>query len=200
MTLNLRPVKESDVKEYLMEHMHLPDYQAQIDAAFKALQEAQAGLKKADITVKVPAAGTTFTAGILQYKVTKSDAKNGTVTVSKLLKKKSKVTIPQTVKKDGYTFKVTAINKRVFQKNKTLKTVVIGKNIKSIGAKSFFGCAKLKAIRFMGTKAPKIGSRAFTGIKKSCKITVPKKMSNKNLKKLKKAMKSVGKKVIYKKK
>ena len=34
MTLNLRPVKESDVKEYLMEHMHLPDYQAQIDAAF----------------------------------------------------------------------------------------------------------------------------------------------------------------------
>ena len=174
--------------------------QAQIDAAFKALQEAQAGLKKADITVKVPAAGTTFTAGILQYKVTKSDAKNGTVTVSKLLKKKSKVTIPQTVKKDGYTFKVTAINKRVFQKNKTLKTVVIGKNIKSIGAKSFYGCAKLKAIRFMGTKAPKIGSRAFTGIKKNCKITVPKKMSNKNLKKLKKAMKSAGKKVIYKKK
>ena len=34
VTLNLRPVKESDVKEYLMEHMHLPDYQAQIDAAF----------------------------------------------------------------------------------------------------------------------------------------------------------------------
>ena len=32
VTLNLRPVKESDVKEYLMEHMHLPDYQAQIDA------------------------------------------------------------------------------------------------------------------------------------------------------------------------
>ena len=25
VTLNLRPVKESDVKEYLMEHMHLPD-------------------------------------------------------------------------------------------------------------------------------------------------------------------------------
>lgn len=34
VTLNLRSVKESDVKEYLMEHMHLPDYQAQIDAAF----------------------------------------------------------------------------------------------------------------------------------------------------------------------
>ena len=34
VTLNLRPVKENEVKEYLMEHMHLPDYQAQIDAAF----------------------------------------------------------------------------------------------------------------------------------------------------------------------
>ncbi len=32
--LSLRPVKENMVKEYLMETMHLPDYQASIDAAF----------------------------------------------------------------------------------------------------------------------------------------------------------------------
>lgn len=32
--LNLRPVQESQVKDYLMEKMHLPDYQAQMDAAF----------------------------------------------------------------------------------------------------------------------------------------------------------------------
>lgn len=32
--LNLRPVEESMVKDYLMEKMHLPDYQAQMDAAF----------------------------------------------------------------------------------------------------------------------------------------------------------------------
>lgn len=32
--LNLRPVQESMVKDYLMEKMHLPDYQAQMDAAF----------------------------------------------------------------------------------------------------------------------------------------------------------------------
>ena len=32
--LNLRPVQESKVKDYLMEKMHLPDYQAHMDAAF----------------------------------------------------------------------------------------------------------------------------------------------------------------------
>ena len=32
--LSLRPVKESMVKEYLMEKLHLPDYQAQMDASF----------------------------------------------------------------------------------------------------------------------------------------------------------------------
>ena len=57
-----------------------------------------------------------------------------------------------------------------------------------------------KAITFKGKKAPKIGSKAFSGIKKNCKITVPKKMSKKNFKTLKKRMKSAGKKVVYKKK
>ena len=180
--------------------------QAQIDEALNALQTAQAGLKKAeepikDTEIKVPAVGTVFQAGVLEYRITKSDAKNGTVAVSRLLKKqKSKITVPATVKKDGYTFKVTSINKQVFQKNKKLKSVVVGKNITSIGAKSFYGCTKLKMIRFLGTKAPKIGSRAFTGIRKNCKVTVPKKMSKKNLQKLKKSMKSAGKKVTYKKK
>lgn len=161
--------------------------------------------KKADSSItnpetKVPAVGTVFQSGILQYKITKSDAKNGTVEVNKLLKQKSKVTIPATVKKDGYVFKVTSVKKQVFQKNKKLKSVILGKNLTGIGAKSFFKCPKLKAITFKGMKAPKIGSRAFTGIKKNCKITVPKKMSKKNLKKLKKSMKSAGKNIRYRKK
>lgn len=170
----------------------------QAEKTYTELRQGNAEVKVPE--VKVPAAGTTFNVGVLQYKVTKSDAKNGTVAVSKLLKKKSKVIIPAAVKIDGYTFQVTSIHKQVFQNTKKLKNVVAGKNITSIGAKSFYGCTNLKAIRFMGTKAPKIGSRAFTGIRKNCKITVPKKMSKKNLTKLKKAMKSAGKKVIYKKK
>lgn len=47
VTLSLRPIQESMVKEYLMEQLHVPDYQAQVDAAFaqgnigKARQIAQ---------------------------------------------------------------------------------------------------------------------------------------------------------------
>ena len=168
--------------------------QAQIDAALKALQAAKAALQPEAPTSNI------IQAGVLQYKITKASGKNGTVTVDKLLKNKSKVTIPATVKKDGVVYKVTAINKQVFQKNKKLGSVVIGANVTSIGAKSFFGCKKLKSITFKGKKAPKIGSKAFSGIKKNCKITVPKKMSKKNFKTLKKRMKSAGKKVVYKKK
>lgn len=152
-------------------------------------------------TNTLPKKGAKFRSGILEYKVTKSSAKNGAVSVIRLLnKKKSKITIPATVKKNGYSFRVTAVNKQVFQKNRKITDVVIGKNVGSIGAKSFYGCQKLKSVRFMGVKAPKIGSKAFSGIRKNCKITVPKKMTKKNLSKLKKAMKRAGNKVSYKKK
>ena len=48
--------------------------------------------------------------------------------------------------------------------------------------------------------AVKIGSQAFKGIKATAKVNVPKKMTAKNFNKLKKAMKSAGKKIKYKKK
>ncbi len=142
-----------------------------------------------------------FNDGILQYKITKSNAKNGTAAVAGLLnKKRSKITIPATVKKDGYTFKVTEILKGVFQKNRKITQVQIGSNVKKIGAKSFYNCKKLNRITFKNKNAVKIGSKAFSGIKKKCKVTVPKKMTKKNFAKLKKGMKSAGKKIVYKKK
>ena len=140
---------------------------------------------------------------MLVYKVTKSDAKNGTVTVSKLLNKKvSKVTIPATVTIDGYTFKVTAISDKVFKKAASLKRVVIGANVKTIGKNSFSQCKKLAAITFKGTNAPKIGKNAFQSVKSKVKVTVPKKMKKAQLKKLQKAMKKAAPKVkiSYKKK
>lgn len=151
--------------------------------------------------VTAPKAGYKFKSGILEYKVTKSDGKNGTVSVTKLLnKKKGKIVIPETVTVNECTLQVTAIGKQVFQKNKKITSVVIGANVVKIEAKSFYKCSKLKSITFRGTKALKAGSKAFSGIKKNCKIMVPKKISKKNFKKLKMAMKSAGKKVKYVKK
>lgn len=152
-------------------------------------------------TPRIPEKGTAFASGVLKYTVTKSDAADGTVTVTELLnKKQTKIVIPETVQKDGVTFRVTAIKENVFRGNKKIKNVAIGANITKIGAKSFFGCKKLKSVVFMGLKAPKTGKQAFAGIKKNCKITVPKEISKKDFKKFKKAVKSAGAKVIFNKK
>ena len=151
----------------------------------------------------VPAKGSVHKSadGVLAFKVTKSDAKNGTVSVSKLLKKTAKkVIIPATVTIDGYTFKVTAVANNVFKNAKKLRSVVIGANVKSIGKNSFNKCPKLATITFKGIKAPKIGKNAFKAGKAKVTVKVPKKMKKTQLNKLKKALKKSGvKKAAYKK-
>ncbi len=151
----------------------------------------------------VPAVGTVIVTGGIQYKVTKSDAKNGTAAAVKLeSKKKSRIVIADTVKKDGFTFKVTEINQKAFQKNKKIKSLVIGGNVKKIGSAAFYKCAKLKKVTFKGKALPQIGKKAFKGIAVKCKVTVPKKTSAKQLKKWKKKMKAAGagSRTVYKKK
>lgn len=159
--------------------------------------------EKPDVPKKVPAKGSVHKSadGKLAFKVTKSDAKNGTVTVSKLLKKTVKtVTIPATVTIDGYTFKVTAVANNVFKNASRLKSVVIGANVKSIGKSSFYKCKKLATITFKGIKAPGVGKNAFKSGKSKVTVKVPKKMKKSQLNKLKKALKKAGvKKVSYKK-
>lgn len=178
----------------------------EFDTAKKSLQTALANLEKAKKTVnidtakKIPARGELISIGNLQYRVTVSDAKNGTAALVKCLRTNKKIVIPATVGKDGFTFKVTEVDKQVFQNDKTIKEVIFGENIAKIGAKSFFKCTKLKKITFQGTKAPKAGSKAFSGIKKNAKVMVPKKVSKKELKKFKKTVKSAGKKIAVKKK
>ena len=159
--------------------------------------------EKPDVPKKVPAKGSVHKSadGKLAFKVTKSDAKNGTVTVSKLLKKTVKtVTIPATVTIDGYTFKVTAVANNVFKNASRLKSVVIGANVKSIGKSSFYKCKKLATITFKGIEVPGVGKNAFKSGKSKVTVKVPKKMKKSQLNKLKKALKKAGvKKASYKK-
>lgn len=160
--------------------------QTAVNNAVKALQDAQNGLKE------IPKVKSTFDDKGLRYKVTKSDAKNGAVTVTKVVgKQKASVSIPDTVVKDGCVFKVTAIDKGAFQKNKKLSKVTIGKNVTSIGANAFNKCSKLKKITFKGTKAPKIGAKAFKGIKSNCTVATPK-MKKAQINTLKKNLKKRG--------
>lgn len=132
--------------------------------------------------------------GKATYKVTKSDLKKGTVTyVAPTNKKATVATIPATVQIDGVTYKVTAIEKNAFKKNKNLKTVTIGKNVKTIGKSAFEGCKKVTSVT-IGKSVEKIGEKAFYGCSKvkiltiqSTKLTT-KKIGNKAFTKTPKTM------------
>ena len=151
---------------------------------------------------KVPAVGATTTVKGVKYAVTKSAAKGGTAQAVKVTGKGKKITIAATVKIDGVTFKVTSIKKNAAKKNKNMTSVVIGKNVTSIGANSFANSKKLANVTFKGTKAVKVGSKAFKGTSAKMKVVIPKKMSKKTLNTLKRNLKKAGisKKTVYKKK
>ena len=151
---------------------------------------------------KVPAVGTTVTVKGVQYAVTKSAAQGGTAEAVKVTGKGKKITIAATVKIEGVTFKVTSIRKNAAKKNSRITSVVIGKNVTSIGAGSFEKCKKLANVTFKGTKAVKIGKKAFKGTSAKMKVVTAKKMPKKALGKLKKTLKKNGisKKAVYKKK
>ncbi len=166
--------------------------QADVDGALKALQNTKL-VKKTDpvVSPSLPKKGASKTIGGTTYKVTKSDAKKGTVTATKV-KASKKAEIPATVKIDGYTFKVTKIEAKAFQNGKKLTSVTIGANVTSIGAKAFYKCSKLKKIVFKGTKAPTIGKQAFKGTAAKCKVTLPKKMAKKQKSLIKSRLKKAG--------
>ncbi len=119
-----------------------------------------------------PKKGTTAMSDKATYKVTKSDLKSGTASyVGPIDKSATKVTIPATVKIDGVTFKVTAIEKNAFKNNKKVKTVTIGKNVTSIGDNAFYKCTALTKMT-IPSKVKTIGKNAFYGCKKMTSATI----------------------------
>ena len=105
------------------------------------------------------------------YKIIKTD----TVEYSKVSNKKTaSVKIPDKVKLNGKTYKITSVGKGVFQNCKKLKSVVIGKNVTAIGMKAFSGCKALKKITIKSTKLKKVGKNAFKKIYAKAVIKAPK--------------------------
>lgn len=146
-----------------------------------------------------PVAGTKLTDRKTKavYKVTK---KNATVTYVKTTDTKATtIKIPDKVKIDGITYKVTAIAAKAFKNNKKITTVTIGKNVTTIGASAFQGCKNLKKISISTTalKKKSVGSKAFKGINGKAVIKVPAKKLAAYKKIVKQA--GIGSKVVVKK-
>ena len=113
----------------------------------------------------------------------------GEVSVIGIRKKKvKKIKIANTVVIDGVKYKIVQIGAKAFRKNKYIKSVVIGKNVREIKKQAFYNCKNLKSVKISSKKLKKIGKKAFYR-KRGKKITfkVPKKKKKKYKKLLKKA-------------
>ena len=94
------------------------------------------------------------------------------VEFTKPVYKKVSVRIPDTIKVNGITCKVTGISANAFKNNKSLKSVTIGRNVTVIGTNAFYGCKKLSKVSG-GNGIVKIGHRAFANCISLSKITIP---------------------------
>lgn len=158
-------------------------------AAYTKLLSKKGQSSKTKITYAVPSKNRVFTSGSLKYVVTKSSAKNGTVSVKAPKSKGIKtVSIPATVKLDGYTFKVTAVSDKAFLNCKKLKKAILGSNLTSIGKEAFRGCKALKNITIKTKLLKKVGKNALKNIHSKVAIKVP----SSKLKAYKKLLKGKG--------
>lgn len=82
------------------------------------------------------------------------------------------LTIKATVKIAGKTYKITKIAPEAFYGMGTLKKVVIGKNVKTIGKKAFFKCSKLKKITIKSGDVTKVGKNCFKKIASGATIYI----------------------------
>ena len=136
----------------------------------------------------------------LVYKVTKQGSlKDGKIVGAeveffKSLADKTTVKIPDSIVKNGITYRVTSISKSAFNKCGKAKTITIGKNIRKLPKNLFSKCKKLKKIIILSQSLTKkdISKNTFKGLGKKTVIQVPKK-KYKSYKKLFNAMGVRGK-------
>ena len=123
----------------------------------------------------MPKAGTKVIVGGNQYTVTKAGSE---VRFSKAKAGIKALSIPATIKYKGVTYKVTAISANAVKGNKKIKSVTIGANVKSIAAKAFNNCPKLKTVTIKSTKLTKktASKKSFSKVNKKMVIKVPKKV------------------------
>ncbi len=162
-------------------------------------------LTNTSTTTIVNSAATTTTnsndiKGNLIYSVVVSYSKTGKsvfAVVTGVKKKDVKsVTIPATVVIGGVKYQVQRIEANAFYGMKNLKSLVIGKHVKTIGAYAFSNCKRLAKITVKGKKLKTIETSAFSNIKKKVKVIAPKSKKKAYKKLFKKALS--GKEVTFK--
>ncbi len=135
--------------------------------------------------------GATVNVNGATYKVTGSK----TVTYKKAPTNKKTVKVPATIKIKGKTYKVTAIANNAFKGNKKVKTVTVGKNVKTIGSSAFQNCKALTKVT-LPAKTTTIKKNAFANSKKLKTVVVKSKKMTKSTVKAN-AFKKTSKKATF---
>ena len=134
-------------------------------------QKISSGKKIAKLTPQTATSGKTIkdksTNGV--YKVLQDGV---SVEFTKPVYKKASVRIPDTIKVNGITCRVTGISANAFKNNMSLKSVTIGRNVTVIGTNAFYGCEELSKVSG-GNGIVKIDHRAFANCISLSKITIP---------------------------
>ena len=134
---------------------------------------AQKGDEKAKSNIVPKGTTINVSAQKCKVKVTSSSATAPSVSYIKSTNSKAKtITIPDTVKVDGITYKVTSVASSALANNKKVTKVTVGKNVTSIGKNAFKKCTKLKTVTLKSTSLKSIGNNAFYGDKNLKTITI----------------------------
>ena len=148
------------------------------------------------------AKGKTYTVGKFKYTITGAKADGtGTVaiagtTYSRSDKKFASLTIADTVVIGDVRFKITSVSANAFSRYTMLTSVVIGKNVTSIGSNAFVSCKNLKKMTIKSAKLKSVGAKAFSGTYSKITFAVPRNKAKAYKKLIKKGSPSA--KAIYK--
>ena len=148
------------------------------------------------------AKGKTYTVGKFRYTITGAKADGtGTVAISGTTytrsdKKFVSLTIADTVVIGDVRFKITSVSANAFSRYTMLTSVVIGKNVTSIGSNAFVSCKNLKKMTIKSAKLKSVGAKAFSGTYSKITFAVPRNKATAYKKLIKKGSPSA--KAIYK--
>ena len=124
------------------------------------------------------AEGQIYDSGDYRYKVT-STAKQTAEVVGLNDMGIAKIVINNSVKLGGKDYTVTSIAANAFKGNQKITSVVIKKNVETIGKNAFANCRKLKKITIKSTKLKTIQGKAFSGCGKLKTIVIKSKVLKK---------------------
>ena len=125
--------------------------------------------------ITMPKTGTKYIVGGNTYVITKAGSE---VSFTKTNAKAKSITVPNTIKVSGITYKVTSIGANAFKNCKKLTFVCVGANVVKITNGAFNNDPALKTVIIKTMKLTKktVSKKAFNKVNKKMVIKVPKKV------------------------